>query len=265
MRVTLTLGWFTFRDLARQGTTLAVLFAVAAWIAFTQFLPMFLGDEESELRLVTDIGLASILLGGLAVALLPAASALSDETDARTAVTLLSKPVTRRAFFQGKFLGILETLLLCVSVWGLVLLWTVQHKAAAIRSVWEEAPPPPFWNSDVAQGAALMGAQAALAAAAALALSNALPTTVNLAASVALVAAGYLSGPLARSAGIPPGGAADAARGLFPDFQLFNLSDAIAAGTPIPPAYTAWTLAYATALSAAILAAGTWWFARRDI
>jgi hypothetical protein len=54
-------------------------------------------------------------------------------------------------------------------------------------------------------------------------------------------------------------------RGIAPNFGLFNLNDAIAAGTPIPPAYAAATLAYSLALAAAYLGLGTWLFERKDI
>lgn len=277
MRLTLTLGWFTLRDLSRQGYTLVIVAAAAAWIAFSQFLPMFL-DEEAELRLVLDIGLATILLATLALALLPAGSSLGDEIESRTALTLLSKPLSRAQFFHGKFLGILGTVAWAAVLLGGVLLWTVHGKRAAI----DPDVAAPWFDRDVAGGVLLIATQASLLTVLALALSNVLPLIPNLCVCVLLTAAGYLSDRLAPAlfgeeavsrgatlseqwADSPGVCLVETVRGALPNFSLFNLNDAIAAGTPIPPRYVAWSLAYSLALGAAYLSLGTWMFERRDI
>lgn len=277
MRVTLTLAWFTLRDLSRQGYTLSVVGFAAGWIAFSQFLPMFLG-EEAEVRLVMDVGLATILLAGAALTLLPAGTALGDELESRTALMLLPKPIARSQYLHGRLLGILGMLAVATTILGGILLWVVRAKRLALAPGTAVA----WLDADVLWGVLLIGTQVAVLTVLCLSLSNLLPLAANLCLCVALTAAGYLSDHLAGTLfgegavlrGASWGaqwdhhrGAAivEAVRGIAPNFGLFNLNDAIAAGTPIPPAYAAATLAYSLALGAAYLGVGTWLFERKDV
>jgi hypothetical protein len=83
---------------------LIIVFAVTVtWLAV--ILPYFtFGDD---FKMMKQIGFDIVMLGAALFGVLLAALSISDEIEGRTAITLMSKPVNRRQFLLGKFLGIL--------------------------------------------------------------------------------------------------------------------------------------------------------------
>jgi hypothetical protein len=69
-----------------------------------------------------------VMLAGVVFCVLLASMSVSEEIEGRTAVTLMSKPVTRRQFLLGKFLGILLAGWLLTLIMGWVLNWTLYVK-----------------------------------------------------------------------------------------------------------------------------------------
>ncbi|HSG73476.1 MAG TPA: ABC transporter permease subunit, partial [Planctomycetaceae bacterium] len=70
------------------------------------FVPMFtLGDD---FKMLMDCGLATILICGLLMGVWTSSTSVSAEIEGKTAMTLLSKPINRRQFIVGKYMGILN-------------------------------------------------------------------------------------------------------------------------------------------------------------
>ncbi len=75
------------------------------WI--TVVLPYFtFGDDYLMMKL---IGFDIIMLAALLFGAIAASISVSEEIEGRTAVTVMSKPITRRSFLFGKFIGITLT------------------------------------------------------------------------------------------------------------------------------------------------------------
>jgi ABC-type transport system involved in multi-copper enzyme maturation permease subunit len=74
-----------------------------------------------QIRIVKDIGLGSISIFGVLIAIFLGIGLVSKEIDRRTIYTILSKPVRRYSFLLGKFVGLLLTLLLNISIMTLAL------------------------------------------------------------------------------------------------------------------------------------------------
>jgi ABC-type transport system involved in multi-copper enzyme maturation permease subunit len=104
-----------------------LLFAAAA--ALTGFTPSFaffhLGEEA---KMVTDLGLSTILAFSTLLALLTASSTVTDEIEGRTALTMLSKPLRREEFLIGKYLGVAVTACALILLMGPVLLATLRSQ-----------------------------------------------------------------------------------------------------------------------------------------
>src|SRR5215472_15674246 len=77
-----------------------------------------------------DTGLTTISFAGLLLALLTASSTVAEEIDGKTAITLLSKPINRRQFIVGKFLGILLGVLALFALLGTLFALGVWYKVA---------------------------------------------------------------------------------------------------------------------------------------
>lgn len=117
-----------FTETVRQPYFLVVVIIGVFLIAIVSNLPLFaIGDQLDELRMVRDMGMTTATLCGLIVALFSASTSVTEEIEKKTAMTVLSKPVTRGRFVVGKYLGILATAALAVGVVGLLTILLINH------------------------------------------------------------------------------------------------------------------------------------------
>src|ERR1044072_1501203 len=100
----LTIALATAKEAIRQPAFFVLAFLASASLVATSFVSYFTFGEE--IKMYKDTGLTTISFVGLLLALLTASSAVAEEIEGRTAITLLSKPINRRQFIVGKFLGI---------------------------------------------------------------------------------------------------------------------------------------------------------------
>jgi ABC-type transport system involved in multi-copper enzyme maturation permease subunit len=100
-----TIAQATFREGYRQPMFWLLIGAVILLMFFSTFLPYYtFGDDY---KMMKQLGFDMIMLSTMLFCVLLASMSVSEEIEGRTAVTLMSKPVTRRQFLLGKFFGIL--------------------------------------------------------------------------------------------------------------------------------------------------------------
>lgn len=80
---------------------------------------LFAFGEEAEL--IKEMGISTIVICCLCLASLSAANTVSKEIEKGTIVTLLSKPVSKKAIILGKFFGILAVVLFTFIMMGIFL------------------------------------------------------------------------------------------------------------------------------------------------
>jgi len=68
--------------------------------------------------MVKEMGFDAIMLLAVLFAVLAAAMSISEEIEGRTAITLMSKPVSRRQFLIGKYVGTLLAALVITGILG---------------------------------------------------------------------------------------------------------------------------------------------------
>ena len=90
------------------------------------FIPYYTLGED--VKMIKDSGLALITVLSIILAVWTASVSVADEIEGRTALTLLSKPVSRRQFILGKFLGVLAPTFSLFVVLGAVFLATISYK-----------------------------------------------------------------------------------------------------------------------------------------
>jgi ABC-type transport system involved in multi-copper enzyme maturation permease subunit len=100
--------WNTFREAVRDrilyNLVLFVLLLVASAPLFSQ---ISIGLER---LMLVNVGLSSISLIGVVIAILVGIGLVSKEIEKKTLYTILSRPVRRWEFIAGKYLGLLLTL-----------------------------------------------------------------------------------------------------------------------------------------------------------
>lgn len=255
MGVIAAVARLTCREAVREGAFLLLGAAAALLILVSQFLPYF-GDPESEVKLVKDMGFASIALAGIAAAILHATALLSEEVESRTAQMVLAKPVSRWAFVAGKYAGILLAEILLFAALGALLAWTVWRKASYVEGSFQAAP----FDISVVQGVALAWLEVAVLAAVAVGVSGWMGAAPAALAATGAFLAGHLAAHLPLAAEAPWRWLAAA----MPDLSLFRLDDAIALGIPIPWTYLGAAAAHAAACAAFALSLGAIGLDRRE-
>ncbi len=94
---------------------------VGTWVAVV--LPYFtFGDD---FKMMKQIGFDIVMLSAVLFGVLASSMSISEEIEGRTAITLMSKPVNRRQFLLGKFIGILLACGLMTSILGWNLNWAL--------------------------------------------------------------------------------------------------------------------------------------------
>jgi hypothetical protein len=109
-------AYAAFRESCRQPMFwLIIAFAVVAtWLAV--ILPYFtFGDDY---KMMKQIGFDIVMLAAILFGVLASSMSISEEIEGRTAVTVMSKPINRRQFLIGKYLGILMACLLMTMILG---------------------------------------------------------------------------------------------------------------------------------------------------
>jgi hypothetical protein len=94
-----------FREGVRQPLFWAIFLIALGVMIITPFLPYFTFGED--VKMAREIGYDTIMLLTVILSVVAASVSISDEIEGRTAVTVMSKPVSRRHFLLGKFVGIL--------------------------------------------------------------------------------------------------------------------------------------------------------------
>jgi ABC-type transport system involved in multi-copper enzyme maturation permease subunit len=105
-----------FREAVRQAMFWLLMGIAAAMITVSPFIPYFTFGEDYIM--VKEIGYDTIMLTAVLFGTLAASLFISEEIEGRTAITLMSKPVSRRQFLLGKFVGILLAALVMFGLLG---------------------------------------------------------------------------------------------------------------------------------------------------
>ncbi len=104
----------TFRETVREKVLYNLLFFALLMIGSSILLSTLTIGERS--KIIMDIGLASINIFGILIAIFVGIGLVSKEIEKKTIYTIISKPIYRYQFLLGKYLGLLITLFVNTSI-----------------------------------------------------------------------------------------------------------------------------------------------------
>ena len=232
----------TFREGVRQPVFYVLVVGGSALVLASTYFTLFSFGEEA--KIVKDMGLATITLLGLLIALFTSSSVIADEIDRKTVLTVLCKPVTRVQFVLGKFLGIVSTSFAAMAVLTLVLIAALfLHEQAGSGHAHSSLQHSP----SILVGALFAAFQVFVLAAVSVAISTRLPMIVNLTACLSLYLLGHLGRYLFESTerGGLAGYISTVVYALVPNLANFNVAEAIGLGRAVPLSYVALSALYA--------------------
>jgi hypothetical protein len=128
-------------ELAQPLFMVLMLLGVVAILLY-EFLSFNTFGED--IKLLKDCGITTIMLLAAFQGIWSASSSISEEIEGKTALTVLSKPIQRRSFVIGKFLGIFWVLFLMFVILGSVELGAVAYKP--IYDAREASETMPTWQ-----------------------------------------------------------------------------------------------------------------------
>ena len=107
----------TFREAVRDR----VLYNLVLFVLILTGAAIFIGELSGgqERKIIVDLGLSSMLLFGVFIAIFVGVGLVYKEIERRTIYAMFSKPLGRGEFLVGKYLGLSLTLLVNVAVMGL--------------------------------------------------------------------------------------------------------------------------------------------------
>ena len=110
------------------GQPIFAVAIVAGIVLLLSFIVIPYNTFGEDVKMLKDSGLTLVKVLALLVVIWTASVTVSDEIEGRTALTVLSKPLTRRQFVVGKFIGLALVALLIFMILGAVLMSTTSLK-----------------------------------------------------------------------------------------------------------------------------------------
>jgi ABC-type transport system involved in multi-copper enzyme maturation permease subunit len=260
----------TFKSEVAQPLFIIILVLGLCFLLLSIYIPYNTFGED--IKMLKDSGLTLIRVFCIALAVWGASTTLADEIEGRTALTVLSKPVRRRSFVIGKFVGIGWTTALMFIVLGSMLLAVTSYKM--IYDARETANEIPTWQAcyvemaSVVPGLLLAFMETMVLAALSVAISTRLAMFANFMICFTVYVLGHLI-PLISQATegrfeiVKFIGRFSAA--IFPNLEAFDLQTAIASGISVPTEYLGWSLLYCILFSLVAMLLALILFEDRDL
>jgi len=248
---------------------LLTILGVVALIAFI-YVPYNTFGEDVKMLKTSGMTLIKVL--AIAVALWTASVSVAEEIEGRTALTVLSKPVGRRQFILGKFLGIVWPIVLMFVILGIVFLLTVSYKV--VYDARESAKTVPEWQLcfeeviRIVPGLLLAFFEAIVMASISVAISTRLPMMPNLVICGSIYVLGHLGPLIARSSAgeivfVKFIGRLIAV--MLPVLDHYEIEGAIAGASTVPSAYLWTALLYSALYCTAAMLLALIFFEDRDL
>jgi len=243
----------TFKEAVRDRVLYLLLFFSALSIVLARVLAVLtVGDR---VKVVKDVGLASIAFFGALMAILIGTGLVYKEIEKRTIFTLISKPIRRAEFLLGKFLGLVLTLAVMVAAMTLIYLAVVFLHTFKIEG-------------RMALAVFFIFLELILLTAVAVLFSCFSTPILSSLFALSFYLIGHFSWSLETLIKkTPPGTRRTLLRAVYtilPDLENFNIKTEVVQNLPLPAGLWLGALGYSAVYTAFVLLLAVWIFRRRD-
>ena len=146
----LSIATNTFTGIIRQPIYSVILIIAIILFFLSPSITMY--SLEDDNKLLREVGLSTLYLSSLFIAIFSAAGSVAEEIENKTIQTVLSKPVRRPIFIIAKFFGIVGAVAVAHYICTISLLMAIRH------GVLERASDPSDWTVISAAGISILGA-----------------------------------------------------------------------------------------------------------
>jgi ABC-type transport system involved in multi-copper enzyme maturation permease subunit len=267
----------TTKEAVRQPVFHLMLGFGALLLLVNTFLPFF--SLGSDIKMLKDCGLMTLLFSALLLAVWTASTSIASEIEGKTTMTLLSKPINRRQFIIGKYVGIVNAtmclLVPLVLLFGTLLLYKVGYDAR------ESSKEIPVWfegggvNADrlnemlqAIPAVLLMAMEVAVLTAVSVAISTRTPMVVNMVTCLSIFVVGHLTPVLVQAGTLKLEFVSFMARliaTMLPSLEAFNMSANVSSGNLVPAVYLWYSALYSMLYIGAMILLSFILFEDRDL
>lgn len=252
MNVILTIARNTFKEVLRDKVFYNLFVFALLMIGSALLLGTLTIGEQS--KIIKDIGLASIDLFGVLIAIFVGVGLISKEIDKRTIYTIIAKPVHRYQFLLGRFAGLVFTMWVNTAVMLVAF--------CVILVVGGTSP-----DSGLMKAVGLMTVAQLIVLSAAMLFSTFTTPTLSGIFTLALYVIGELTPDLktlSEKLGGVSRGLLSGSYYLLPNLALFNVKGEAVHGVPITAGYMLTAIGYGVSYAAVVLLLSCFVFQRRD-
>jgi len=277
-----TIARATTKESVRQPVFILMTLIGIGTIGLNTIIPFFsMGDDT---KMFIDCGLATILICSLLLTIWSASMSVADEIEGKTAMTLLSKPINRRQFVLGKYVGIMQSALIMIVIVGALFIAFTYAKFGYDQREASQEQPEMFVMTEgssipklhparyevaigVLPGLVLIAMEVAMMAAVSVAISTRMPMLVNISSCFAIFVLGHLTPVMVKHKTdivfVPF--VARLLATVVPGLDHFNMQAAISTDKNIPPDYIGYGFLYCSAVVAFMVMVAFFLFEDRDL
>lgn len=253
MRSIMVIAFNTFRENLRDKILYNLLIFAALLMGASILLGALTIDEQD--KIIADMGLASINLIGVIIAIFVGIGLVSKEIERRTIYTILAKPISRSQFILGKYVGLAITLAVNLVIMFAVFVFTLWMTQVTITMV-------------LVQAAALMMVEFLVVTATALFFSTFSTPTLSVALTLGLYLIGHLTSDLKalaeKSSSEMTKAVMTALYYLCPNLELLNIKGQAVSGVSLDWSYQLSATLYGLLYASLLLAGAATIFQKRD-
>ena len=266
MRVIFLIAVHVFKDSVRDKVLYnLVLFAVLLIVA-SYFIGQLTAGQE--VKIIKDLGLAATSIFGLFIAVFIGIGLVSKEVERRSIYSLLAKPIRRHELILGKYVGLVLTLLVNLTVMAVALYGVLGYMSWVATEELARSWEAPATDPAMLKAFFLIFVQLMLVTAVALFFSTFSSPILSTVLTFGLYVVGHFNTDLKSFESVVESrAAAYLARGLYyllPNFAPFDIKAEVVHAQPVSLGYMALTTGYGLTYVVTLLLAAMFIFSQRD-
>ena len=263
------LGWIAINGF-RESVRDKVMYSLVAFAILLIGTSYMLGQLTAgqDLKIMKDLGLSSIGIFGLFMAVFIGIGLVSKEVERKSVYPLLAKPIRRADLVVGKYLGLVLTLVVNVTVMTAALYAVLAYVGWGENEFARQAREAPALDPAMLKAVALTLIQLMIVTATAVFFSTFSTPILSAALTFGVYVAGYFSTDLRNFDQVVSSRVVQAAaRALYyvlPNLSPFDVTAQVVHGLRVEWRYVAVTSAYGLVYIAILLVISATIFSRRD-
>ena len=266
MRVIAYIAVNVFRESVRDKVLYNLVFFAVLLIAASILLGQLTAGQE--VKIIKDLGLSSISLFGLFIAVFIGIGLVSKEVERRSICSVLAKPMRRSQLIVGKYAGLVLTLLVNVSVMTVALYAVLGYMDVTEAEEFKRGWEAPALDPAMLKAVLLIMVELMIVTAVAVLFSTFSSPILSAALTAGLYVVGHLNADLRHFENVvdftPAAYLGRALYYVLPNLAPFDVKGRVVHALPVDTDQMLLTIGYGLVYVSALLVAAAWIFGRRD-